>query len=172
MFYWAPPSVWGFLVLLLFPSYAGSKCQWCIFIRMNRTLDREKAIVICWKPRVNENPNMVLIALWESDRAIIYSASVFFWKRNYWQYEGKPSISTCINNTGMKYVRNSYALISHSVPDSLWSASIPFPLFLRFHFLPNLPIDHCIPATMTSSLFLEDLKKLPSLWNLHFLFSV
>lgn len=75
-------SIWmRALVLLLFPSHTGRKCQWYIFIRMNRTLDRGKAIATYWKPRVNEKPNTVLIALWESDGTIICSASVFFWKR-------------------------------------------------------------------------------------------
>lgn len=134
MFYWAPPSGWGLLVLLLFPSHAGSKCQWCIFIRMNRTLDRWKAIATYRKPRVNEHPNMVLIALGESDRTIIYSASFFFWKRTY-----RHLIPTCIKNTGMKCVNNSYILITHSARVSM-ICSIPFPLFLISPYSPHWPL--------------------------------
>lgn len=155
MFYWAPPSGWGLLVLLLFPSHAGSKCQWCIFIRMNRTLDRWKAIATYRKPWVNEHPNMVLIALGESDRTRIYSASVFFWKRTY-----RHLIPTCIKNTGMKCVNNSYILITHSARLSM-ICSIPFPLFLISPYSPPLTTVHKPPQLPHYSL------KIPSMLPSH-----
>lgn len=82
---------------------------------MNMTLDRGKEIIICLKPRVNENPNMVLIVLGESDRTITSS----FERGLTDNMKGNHLIPTFINNTGTKSVRNSYALIIHSVPDSL-----------------------------------------------------
>lgn len=48
---------------------------------MNRTLDRGKAIATYGKPRVNDNPNTILIALWESD-GIISVQQVFLWKED------------------------------------------------------------------------------------------
>lgn len=129
-------SIWmRALVLLLFPSHTGRKCQWYIFIRMNRTLDRGKAIATYWKPRVNEKPNTVLIALWESDGTIICSASVFFLKKDSFvdRIEGNHHILTCINNTGIKRVNNYYFLSLLCTRLSVIS-SPPFPLFLTSFF--------------------------------------
>ena len=135
MFYWAPPSGWGLVVVLLFPSHVGSKCQRCIFIRMNRTLERGKAIFTYWKPRVSENPNTPLMALWESNGTIICSASLFILERVLVErVKENYVILTCINNTGVAYINNSHILNACSVSGSLWSASTPYPLFFSPYF--------------------------------------
>lgn len=156
MFYWAPPSGWGLLVLLLFPSHAGSKCQWCIFIKMNRTLDRGRVIVTCWKPRINENPNTVLIALGENNRTIIYSASVFFWKSTCWQHEEKPPNP----NLHQQYRDEMYQeelCFDYSCCARVFMICLhSFPLISQISFPCNLPIDHLTPVAITPSLFLED----------------
>lgn len=56
MFSWAPPSGQELLDPLLFPSYTANKSQWCVFIRTNRALDREKAIASYSTPGVSANP--------------------------------------------------------------------------------------------------------------------
>lgn len=90
--------------------------------------------------RVNENQNTLLIALWESDGAIICSASVFLERGLVDSIKEGYLILTCINNTGMKYVKNNHLLNTSSVPGSPRSASTPFPLLFRHHFRLLCPL--------------------------------